>query len=90
VAAGKHVPLRKCAGCGQMKEKKQMIRIIRTETGTVEFDPTGRRNGRGAYLCRDKNCFTDAVKKKALQRSLKCSIDNELIQLLEKEIEKDL
>ena len=90
MAAGKHVPLRKCAGCGQMKEKQQMMRIIRTESGMVEFDPTGRRNGRGAYLCRDKACFMDAVKKKALQRSLKCPIDNELIQMLEKEIERDL
>ena len=67
-------PLRKCAGCGLMKEKQELVRIVKTETGTVRIDQTGRLNGRGVYLCRDAGCLQKARKSRALERSLKCAV----------------
>ena len=67
-------PLRKCAGCGLMKGKKELVRIVKTEDGTVRIDQTGRLNGRGVYLCRDTGCLQKARKSRALERSLKCAV----------------
>ena len=69
MAAGKKVPLRQCLGCGEMKSKKEMLRIIRTAEGEVFLDVTGKKNGRGAYICKDAGCLEKARKKKALDRS---------------------
>ena len=58
------VPLRKCIGCNEMKNKKEMIRVLKTADDTIEIDATGRRNGRGAYLCPSMDCWKKAVKSK--------------------------
>lgn len=71
-------PLRKCAGCGSMKEKAELVRVVKDETGLVRIDETGRANGRGVYLCRDRECLKKAEKSRALERSLKCSIPPDL------------
>lgn len=78
----KKVPLRKCAGCNEMQPKKELVRVLRTEEGIV-IDLTGKKNGRGAYLCPNKNCLQKAKKTKALDRSLKVAIPEEIYSELE-------
>lgn len=63
--------MRKCVGCGEMKPKKELIRILRTEEEEFVIDTTGKKNGRGAYLCPQKACFEQAVKNRGLERSFK-------------------
>ena len=67
----KKVPLRKCTGCGQMKNKKELVRVIRTPEEEILIDTSGRKNGRGAYLCNSLECFLKAKKSRGLERSLK-------------------
>ena len=69
------IPLRKCVGCQEMKPKRELIRIVYNQTdGTVDLDASGRKPGRGAYICRNVTCLIPARKKKALDRSLKTSV----------------
>lgn len=70
----KHIPERQCVGCGLRSGKGDLLRIIRTPEGSVIPDPTGRGNGRGAYLCRNRECLEIAKRKRSLQRTLKCEI----------------
>ena len=85
---GKHkVPQRKCVGCGEMKPKKELLRVLRTEENEFILDATGKKNGRGAYLCFSKECFDKAVKSKGLERSFKQSIPKEVYEKLAKEME---
>lgn len=83
----KRVPLRKCTGCQEMKSKKEMMRILRTSEGDIVLDMTGRKNGRGAYVCRSMECYEKAVKNKGIERSLKCKVPEETYESLKKEIE---
>ena len=83
----KRVPLRKCTGCQEMKNKKDMIRIIHTAEDEILLDLTGKKNGRGAYICPTMDCFMKAQKNKGLERSLKCRITQETYDGLKKEIE---
>lgn len=85
--ANKKVPMRKCVGCQEMKSKKEMIRVIRTSEGEFLLDATGRKNGRGAYLCPNSDCLAKAVKNKGLERSFKQAIPKEVYEALEKEME---
>ena len=82
----KQTPDRKCTGCGEMKPKKELIRVIHTPEGEVELDETGKKNGRGAYICRNAECLKLARKKKGLEKSLKCAISEEIYESLEKEL----
>ncbi|KMZ54778.1 RNase P modulator RnpM [Dorea sp. D27] len=79
--------MRKCVGCQEMKGKKEMIRVIRTEEGDFLLDATGKKNGRGAYVCKARECLEKAVKNKGLERSFKQSIPREVYDKLEKEME---
>ena len=81
------VPMRQCTGCGEMKNKKDMVRILRTTENEIVLDATGRKNGRGAYLCRSRECFQKAGKSRGLERSLKAQIPAEVYEALEKEME---
>lgn len=83
----KKVPLRQCIGCGEMKNKKEMIRVIKTAEDEILLDVTGRKNGRGAYLCPSMECFKKAVRNKGLERSFKMAIPKEVYEALEKEME---
>ena len=83
----KKVPLRQCIGCGEMKGKKEMIRILKTEAEGVVLDATGRKNGRGAYVCPNRECFQKAVKSRGLERAFKMPISKEIYESLEKEME---
>ena len=82
----KKIPLRQCIGCGEMKSKKEMIRVIKTAEGEILLDATGRKNGRGAYLCPSMECFKKAVKGRGLERSFKMAIPREVYETLEKEM----
>lgn len=84
----KKIPMRQCVGCGEMKSKKDMMRVLRSEDGAILLDMTGRKNGRGAYLCMNKECLVKAGKNRGLERSLKVSIPQEIYENLEKEFEE--
>ena len=84
----KKIPLRQCIGCGEMKSKKEMIRILKTESEGILLDATGRKNGRGAYICPSADCLKKAVKSRGLDRSFKMQISREVYETLEKEMEK--
>ncbi len=73
----KHVPQRTCVACRTVNSKRGMVRIVRTPAGTVEIDPTGKRSGRGAYLCRSRACWQGALQKKALEYALKTAVSME-------------
>lgn len=78
----KKVPLRMCVGCQEMKPKRELTRVVRTPDETVEIDPTGKKSGRGAYICPDTECLQRAIKGKRLERALECSISPEIIEIL--------
>ena len=82
----KKIPMRKCVVCQEMKSKKEMMRVLKTSEDTFELDATGKKNGRGAYLCFSKECFEKAVKNKGLERSFKQAIPKEVYEKLEKEM----
>lgn len=84
----KKIPMRQCVGCGAMKGKKEMMRILKTEDGSIVLDVTGKINGRGAYLCISGECLKKARKNKGLERSFKMSIPSEVYDSLEKEFGK--
>ncbi len=86
--SAKKIPLRQCVGCGEMKNKKEMIRVLKTSEDEIVLDATGRKNGRGAYLCPSMECFKKAVKSKGLERSFKMAIPKEVYETLEKEMEE--
>ena len=81
-------PQRQCIGCGEMKNKRDLIRVLKTTDGQITIDATGRKNGRGAYLCPSMDCFKKAVKGKGLERSFKMAIPKEVYESLEKEMEQ--
>ena len=83
--ANKKIPMRQCVGCGEIKAKKELISVIKTEE-EVLLDTTGRKNGRGAYICANPECLKKARKSKGLERSLKASIPDEVYENLEKEM----
>ena len=82
----KKIPMRKCVGCGEMKDKKGLIRIIRTNEGEILLDATGKANGRGAYICKSAECLKKAGKNKGLERSLKAQVPEEVLERIEKEL----
>ncbi len=84
----KKMPVRQCVGCMQMKGKKEMMRVLKTPEDEIVLDVTGKKNGRGAYLCKQKECLLKARKNKGLERSFKMSIPNEVYDNLEKEFDK--
>jgi predicted RNA-binding protein YlxR (DUF448 family) len=75
-----------CTGCGEMKPKRELIRVLKTPEEEIVIDATGKKNGRGAYVCCTLACLQKAIKTKGLERSLKVNIPRELIETLEKEM----
>ncbi len=78
--------MRKCAGCQEVREKRQLLRIVRDPEGQVSLDRTGRKSGRGVYLCANPACLEKAIKTKALERSLETAIGDEVYESLRKEL----
>ncbi len=79
------IPMRRCTGCYEMKEKKELIRVVKCEDGTFSIDKTGKKSGRGAYVCNSKQCLEKSFKNKGLERSFKCSVDKSIYEDLMKE-----
>ncbi len=79
------VPLRKCTGCQAMKSKKEMLRIVRDPEGHVSLDRTGKKSGRGAYICDQEECLEKAIQNKGIERSLGVPVSRELVETLREE-----
>ena len=84
----KKIPERQCVGCGEMKQKKEMMRVLKTPEDEIILDITGKKNGRGAYLCKSGECLQKARKNKGLERSFKMSIPGEVYDSLEREFDE--
>ncbi|NLK99787.1 MAG: YlxR family protein [Clostridiales bacterium] len=82
----KKIPLRVCTGCGESKPKKELIRVLRTPEDDIVLDATGKKNGRGAYICCSVDCLRKSIKTKGLDRSLKVEIPKHLLETIEKEL----
>lgn len=82
----KKIPLRVCTGCGESKPKKEMIRVLKTPEDEIVLDATGKKNGRGAYICCSLDCLRKSIKTKGLERSLKVEIPRDILDTLEKEM----
>lgn len=84
--AARKQPIRTCIGCGEAKEKREMIRILRSPEGAFSIDATGRKNGRGAYLCRNPECLEKAIRTHGLERSFRMTIPAEVTEQLREEL----
>ena len=80
------IPMRMCVACREMKPKKELIRIVRTPEGPVEADLTGKKNGRGAYLCRSAECLETAWKRKSFNRAFQQPVSKEVYEALREEL----
>ena len=78
----KKIPMRMCVGCREMKEKRELIRIVRTPEGEAALDATGKRSGRGAYVCRQAECLRRAIRQKQLERQLQVNLTEEVNEAL--------
>ena len=83
----KKVPQRQCVGCRTMKDKRELIRVVRSPEGDITLDATGKKSGRGAYVCPDGECLKKARKSRALERAFDTAIPPEVYEALEKEME---
>jgi hypothetical protein len=82
----KKIPQRMCTGCGEMKPKKELIRVVKNKEGEVSMDLTGKKSGRGAYVCKNLECLEKAYKTKRLEKNLETKIDEELYSSLKAEM----
>lgn len=80
------IPMRMCVGCGEMKPKKTLVRVVKDKEGNVSMDLTGKKAGRGAYVCPDSNCLEKAQKSNRLERAFSQRISDEVYEILKKEI----
>lgn len=96
----KKIPLRKCSGCGEMKSKKELIRVVKSpdikdengevlQKGTVSLDKTGKKPGRGAYVCNNADCLKKAIKARRFEKAFSCQIPTEVLLKLEEELGTD-
>ena len=83
----KKIPMRQCIGCGEMKCKKEMMRVLKNAEGEISLDTTGKKNGRGAYLCYSRECLQKAIKSKGLERSFQMKIPQEVYDTITREFE---
>ena len=84
----KKIPQRQCVGCRTMRDKKELIRVVKTPEGEIVLDATGKKSGRGAYVCPDIRCLKKARKARALERALEVSIPEEVYDALEAQMEE--
>ncbi|MBQ3066148.1 MAG: YlxR family protein [Clostridia bacterium] len=85
----KKMPERKCVGCNERRSKSELVRILRTPEGEILIDRTGKKSGRGAYLCRSSTCFAKAHRARRLQTALSCEIPDSVIDAIGKELMQD-
>ncbi|MBQ8965579.1 YlxR family protein [Ruminococcus sp.] len=82
----KKIPMRMCLGCSEMKPKKELVRVVKSKEGGISLDLTGKKAGRGAYICADTECLKKARKARRLEKSFSCRIDDEIYDAMEKEL----
>ena len=83
----KKIPTRRCTGCGEHFPKNTLIRVLRTPEGEVTLDLTGKKSGRGAYICKNAACFKKARKSRRIETSVECQISEELYNRMEEELD---
>lgn len=82
----KKIPMRQCVGCMEMKPKKELIRVVKSPEGEISLDISGKKNGRGAYICKSHDCLARAIKAKRFQRVFECVIPDSVCNSLEEEL----
>lgn len=87
--AEKKVPMRKCLGCNEVKPKKELIRVVKSADGEISLDLTGKKNGRGAYICRDADCFNKARKAKRFEKAFSSPIPETILDAMESELKNE-
>ena len=85
----KKIPLRMCTGCGEMKSKRELVRVVKSSEGVISLDLTGRKPGRGAYVCHDTACLKAARKARRFERAFSCQIPAEVYDAMEEELSAD-
>ncbi|MFA9380818.1 MAG: RNase P modulator RnpM [Acetanaerobacterium sp.] len=85
----KRVPLRMCTGCGEMKPKRELVRVVKSAAGEISLDITGKKPGRGAYVCKNADCLKKARKSRRIEKSFAGRIPDEVYDRLEEEMRKD-
>lgn len=82
----KKIPMRKCLGCGEVKPKKELVRVVRSPEGEISLDLVGKKAGRGAYICHEVSCLEKAKKAKRIERVFECKIPDEIYLEMESEL----
>lgn len=85
----KKIPMRKCLGCGEMKPKRELIRVVKSKEGDISLDLTGKKSGRGAYICKSVECFEKARKARKFERSFSCMISEDIYNSMEGELREN-
>ena len=85
----KKLPMRTCIGCNEIKPKRELVRVVKTKEGEISLDLTGRKSGRGAYICRDIECLKKARKARRLEKSFACKIEVEVYNSMEAELSNE-
>ncbi len=85
----KKIPMRQCGGCGEMKPKRELVRVVKSPEGEISLDLTSRKNGRGSYICKSIDCFEKAIKRKSFERAFGVKIPEETVQNIIKELESE-
>lgn len=85
----KKIPMRMCLGCNEMYPKREMVRVVKPKDGDISLDLTGKKSGRGAYICRRTECFNKARKAHRFEKSFSCAISDELYDRMERELENE-
>lgn len=85
----KKIPMRKCTGCGEMKPKRELVRVVKSPEGDVSLDLTGKKSGRGAYVCKDEKCLAAARKARRFERAFSCQIPEEVYDKMEEELKEN-
>ena len=86
----RHVPMRMCNGCGEMKPKKELIRVVKSKEGDISLDLTGKKAGRGAYICHNPECLQKARKARRLEKAFSAIIPNEIYDEMEQQLKDSL
>ena len=85
----KKIPMRMCLGCGEMKPKRELIRVVKSKEGDISLDLTGKKSGRGAYICKSGECFEKARKARKFERSFSCMISEDIYNSMEGELREN-
>ena len=85
----KKIPMRMCTGCGEMKPKRELVRVVKSPEGEVSLDLTGKKPGRGAYVCRSADCLRAARKARRFERAFSCRIPDEAYDRMEEELSRN-